>query len=111
MKRLSRNEIRAVRAIFSQQHPTRSSIARRTRLSLVKISSVLKELEKKHYIEKAGKTKTTGGRPAYVFQLRPDIGVSLGIGMAPDYFTVVGIDCSKNVQIDERYPLSLPADP
>jgi transcriptional regulator of PTS gene len=111
MKRLSRNEIRAVRAIFSQQHPTRSSIAGRTRLSLVKISSVLKELEKKHYIEKAGKTKTTGGRPAYVFQLRPDIGVSLGIGMAPDYFTVVGIDCSKNVQIDERYPLSLPADP
>jgi transcriptional regulator of PTS gene len=111
MKRLSRNEIRAVRAIFSQQHPTRSSIARRTRLSLVKISSVLKELEKKHYIEKAGKTKTTGGRPAYVFQLRPDIGVSLGIGMAPDYFTVVGIDCSKNVQIDELYPLSLPADP
>lgn len=111
MKRLSRNEIRAVRAVFSQQHPTRSSIARQTRLSLVKISSVLKELEKKHYIEKAGKTKTTGGRPAYIFQLKPDIGISLGISIAPDYFTVVGIDCSKNVQIDERYPISLPADP
>ena len=111
MKRLSRNEIRAVRAVFSQQHPTRSSIARQTRLSLVKISSVLKELEKKHYIEKVGKTKTTGGRPAYIFQLKPDIGISLGISIAPDYFTVVGIDCSKNVQIDERYPISLLSDP
>lgn len=110
MKRLSRNEIRAVRAVFSQQHPTRSSIARQTRLSLVKISSVLKELEKKHYIEKAGKTKTTGGRPAYIFQLRADIGISLGISMAPDYFTVVGIDCSKNVRIDERYPIRLLSD-
>lgn len=111
MKRLSRNEIRVIRVIFSQHHATRSSITRQTRLSLVKISSVLKELEKKKYIEKVGKIKTTGGRPAYVFQLKSDLGMSLGISIAPDSFTVVGIDCSKHSQIDERHPLALPADP
>jgi len=111
MKKLSRNEIRVIRSIFSQYHPTRSSIARQTRLSLVKISSVLKELEKKKYIEKLGKTKTTGGRPAYVFQLKSDLGMSLGISIAPDSFSVVGIDYSKRLQIDERHPLTLPADP
>jgi predicted NBD/HSP70 family sugar kinase len=111
MERLSGDEIKVIQAIFSQLHPTRSSIAHRTRLSLVKISSVLRDLEKKRYIEKIGKTKTTGGRPARIFQLRPDHGVSLGISIAPDSFAVVGIDGSKSVWIDRRYPLNLPADP
>lgn len=111
MKRLSRDEIRAARAIFSLQHPTRSSIARQTRLSLVKISSILGELEKKEYIEKVGKTKTTGGRPAYIFQLKPTIGVSIGVSIAPDCFEIVGIDGSKSVGIEERHPIALPADP
>ena len=111
MERLSRDEIRTVRAIFSQQHPTRSSIARQTRLSLVKISSILGELEKKEYIEKVGKTKTTGGRPAFIFQLTPSIGVSLGVSIAPDCFEIVGIDGSKSVRTEERHPLALPADP
>ena len=111
MTRLSRNEIRAIRAIFSQSHPTRSSVARRTRLSLVKISSVLKELEKKRYIERAGKTRTTGGRPANIYRLRPDRGLSLGISIAPDSFSVVGVDCAKSVRIEQRHPLSLPPDP
>lgn len=111
MKRLSRIEIKAVRAIFSLQHPTRSSIARQTRLSLVKISSILGELEKKEYIEKVGKTKTTGGRPAYIFQLKPTIGVSIGVSIAPDCFEIAGIDGSKSVGIEERHPLALPADP
>jgi len=111
MKRLSRDEIRAARAIFSLQHPTRSSIARQTRLSLVKISSILGELEKKEYIEKVGKTKTTGGRPAYIFQLKPTIGVSIGVSIAPDCFEIVGIDGSKSVGIEEKHPLALPADP
>jgi predicted NBD/HSP70 family sugar kinase len=111
MKRLSRDEIRAARAIFSLQHPTRSSIARQTRLSLVKISSILGELEKKDFIEKVGKTKTTGGRPAYIFQLKPTIGVSIGVSIAPDCFEILGIDGSKSVGIEERHPLALPADP
>jgi predicted NBD/HSP70 family sugar kinase len=111
MKRLSRDEIGAARAIFSLQHPTRSSIARQTRLSLVKISSILGELEKKEYIEKVGKTKTTGGRPAYIFQLKPTIGVSIGVSIAPDCFEILGIDGSKSVGIEERHPLALPADP
>jgi predicted NBD/HSP70 family sugar kinase len=111
MKRLSRDEIGAARAIFSLQHPTRSSIARQTRLSLVKISSILGELEKKEYIEKVGKTKTTGGRPAYIFQLKPAIGVSIGVSIAPDCFEILGIDGSKSVGIEERHPLALPADP
>ncbi len=111
MKQLSRDEIRAARAIFSLQHPTRSSIARQTRLSLVKISSILGELEKKEYIEKVGKTKTTGGRPAYIFQLKPTIGVSIGVSIAPDCFEILGIDGSKSVGIEERHPLALPADP
>jgi predicted NBD/HSP70 family sugar kinase len=80
-------------------------------LSLVKISSVLKELERKNYIEKVGKRKTTGGRPAYIFQLKPDNGLALGINIGRATFTVVGIDCSKNVRIDQRHPLTLPADP
>lgn len=111
MKRLSRDEIRAARAIFSLQHPTRSSIARQTRSSLVKISSILGELEKKEYIEKVGKTKTTGGRPAYIFQLKPTIGVSIGVSIAPDCFEILGIDGSKSAGIEERHPLALPADP
>ena len=111
MKRLGRAERRAVRAIFSLQQPTRASIARRTRLSLVKISSILGELEKKEYIEKVGKTKTTGGRPAYIFQLKPTIGVSIGVSIAPDCFEISGIDGSKSLGIQERHPLSLPADP
>jgi predicted NBD/HSP70 family sugar kinase len=110
MKRLSRTEIRAVRAIFSQHHPTRSSIAHHTRLSLVKISSILQELEKKRILEKGGKTKTTGGRPAYIFQLKPDVGVSIGICINPDSFQIVGIDGSKSLCLDQHYPLKLPED-
>ncbi|UCF98350.1 MAG: ROK family protein [Spirochaetaceae bacterium] len=110
MKRLSRNEIRAVRAIFSTEHATRSSIARHTRLSLVKVSSILRDLEKKKYIERAGKTKTTGGRPAYIFQLKPSIGVSIGLSITPESFEIVGIDGSKSISIDEKQPLNLPAD-
>jgi len=111
MKQLSRDKMRAVRAIFSQQSPTRSSIARKTRLSLVKISSILKELEIKEYIEKVGKTKTTGGRPAYIYQLKPTVGVSIGVSLAPDCFHIVGIDGSKSVEIDETHNLALPTDP
>lgn len=111
MKKLNRNEIKVMRAIFSQRHPTRASIARQARLSLVKISSILAGLEKKEYIEKVGKTKTTGGRPAYIFQLKPVVGVSLGVSIAPDRFHLVSIDGTKRVQIDETHPLVLPADP
>ena len=111
MKRLSRNELRTVRTIFAQQHPTRSSIARRTRLSLVKISSILKDLEKKGYIQKVGKKKTTGGRPAYLFQLKPGIGVSIGVSIAPNSFEVVASDAAKGAVVEERHPLALPEDP
>jgi predicted NBD/HSP70 family sugar kinase len=110
MKRLNRSEIRALRAIFSQYRPTRSSIARQTRLSLVKVSSILQELEKRDYIEKTGKTKATGGRPASLFQLKAAVGISLGVSIAPESFQIVGIDGSKSRRIEERHPLVLPAD-
>jgi glucokinase len=35
--------------------------------------------------------------------------LSLGISIARDSFSVVGVDCSKSVRVDERHPLALPA--
>jgi predicted NBD/HSP70 family sugar kinase len=109
MKRFNENEIKTIKAIFSQANPTRTSIAHTTGLSLVKISSMLADLEKRQYIEKVGKTKTTGGRPAFVYQLKPTIGLSIGVCLAGDSFHLVGID-GTSVVINEIHPLALLGD-
>ncbi len=110
MRSFSKSEIRIIKSIFSLENPTRTAIARETRLSLVKISSILNILENKRCIRKAGKTKTKGGRPSYIFQLQPEIGCSIGVLLELESFRIVVIDFSKTLIYDEVFALKLSSD-
>lgn len=104
-------EARALRAILHREAPTRRSIARDARLSLVKVSSILGALEGRGVIRKEGKTRTSGGRPSHLYSLEPDLGYALGINVRLDQIRVAAMDCGKRLLFTRSYPLSLAPDP
>ncbi|MBN1838065.1 MAG: ROK family protein [Spirochaetales bacterium] len=108
---LSKSEAKAVRAIVYQGNPTRRSIARDTHLSLVKVSSVLAQLEERAVVLKEGKTRTSGGRPSHVYALRSEMGYALGLNVGLDEIRIVAMDCAKGLVLRSSSPLSLSPDP
>jgi len=108
---MARSEARALRAIFFQEDPTRRSIAEDTRLSLVKVSAVLNDLEGRGIVLKEGKTRTSGGRPSHIYALRSDLGYTLGLNIRLDQVRVVAMDCAKGLLFRSSSPLSLSPDP
>ncbi|MBN1837477.1 MAG: ROK family protein [Spirochaetales bacterium] len=108
---LGKTGAKAVRAIFCRERPTRRSIAQETHLSLVKVSSVLGELEARQIILKDGKTQSSGGRPSHVYALRGELGYTLGLNLRLDEIRVVAMDCAKGLLLRSSSPLSLPQDP
>ena len=111
MQRLQKSELRVLRAIFSAGTATRSALARRSRLSLVKVSSILGKLETESYILKDGKTRAGSGRPSYLFRIRPELACALGVSVGLDHFRVVGMDGAKRAFFHREYPLQLSAEP
>jgi predicted NBD/HSP70 family sugar kinase len=111
MKTFKKNELRVIRSILSLKNATRTLIANKTRLSLVKISSILNNLESNHYIMKKGKTKSKSGRPSFIYQVRPELGYSIGVSIKPDSLRIVAINCSKELILDKNLELKLFSDP
>jgi predicted NBD/HSP70 family sugar kinase len=110
MKQLAKNDLRVVRAVFAKDRSTRTSIARATRLSLVKVSAILGTLEKAGHVRRAGKTKSSGGRPSHIYQLGPTLGSALGVSLAPDAIRVLAVNSAKELLWERAFPLELPAD-
>jgi len=112
MQRLKKNEMRVLHAIFIGENPTRARIARRTRLSLVKVSSILKTLSRQGYIEQAGKARNRNGRPSVLYQVRPELACALGVSLAQgDRFQIVALNGARRVILRRDCPLELPEDP
>jgi predicted NBD/HSP70 family sugar kinase len=111
MKRLQKSELKVLRAVFSAGKATRSALARRSRLSLVKVSSILTKLETEGYLLKDGKTRSAGGRPSFLYRLRPELTCAVGVSVGLDHFRVVGMDGTKGVILRREYPLQLAAEP
>lgn len=111
MKRIKESELRVIRAIFSQKNATRIAIAQESRLSLVKVSSILNILEQEGYISKKGKIKSKSGRPSYIYKLRSELGCSIGISVKPDYIRFLAIDFAKELIKERRIKLKLETDP
>jgi predicted NBD/HSP70 family sugar kinase len=108
---LEKSEVGALRAIFLQENPTRKTIARDTRLSLVKVSSILSDLEGRGLIAKEGKTRTSGGRPSHIYRLGSDIGYTLGLNVRPDEIRIVAMDGAKKLLFQRALPLTLSPAP
>jgi predicted NBD/HSP70 family sugar kinase len=111
MQRLQKSELKVLRAVFSAGKATRSALARRSRLSLVKVSSILGKLETEGYLLRDGKTRSAGGRPSYLFRLRPELACAVGVSVGLDHFRVVGMDGAKRAFLRREYPLQLSAEP
>jgi predicted NBD/HSP70 family sugar kinase len=111
MQRLQKSELKVLRAVFSAGKATRSALARRSRLSLVKVSSILGKLESEGFLLKDGKTRSASGRPSYLFRLRPELACALGVSVGLDHFRVVGMDGAKRAFLRREYPLQLAAEP
>src|SRR4030042_703265 len=95
MRRVKKSELKVLRAVFSAGKVTRSALARRSRLSLVKVSSILNKLEAEGFLLKDGKTRAASGRPSYLYRLRPELACALGVSVGLDHFRVVGMDGAK----------------
>jgi predicted NBD/HSP70 family sugar kinase len=112
MQRLQKREIRVLQAIFAGRYATRTRIARHTRLSLVKVSSILSRLRQEGYIEQAGRMRSRTGRPSVLYRLRPELGCVVGVSFGlVDRFQIVAMDAAKRIILRRECPLELPADP
>lgn len=112
MQALNTREMRVLHAIFSSESPTRTRIARRTRLSLVKVSSILKTLGHQGYIEQAGKARKGNGRPSVLYRVRPELACTLGVSLAQaDRLQIVALDGAKRVILRRERPLELLEEP
>ncbi|MEW5817041.1 MAG: ROK family protein [Spirochaetota bacterium] len=107
---LSKSEVQILKAIHSIENPTRFSICQAAQLSLIKVSSILNDLENRRFIGKKGKTKTKSGRPSIVYQLNPDFCYSMGVVLELESFRIVGVDGAKNLMFDQTFKIELPAD-
>ncbi len=110
MQSLRKNEIKVLHSIFSLGRSTRRSIARRTRLSLVKVSSILNPLVKAGLIQKANSSKARSGRPSHLFRLKPKLGYALGVAVGLESFNIIAMDAAKDIALRQELPLRLSAD-
>lgn len=111
MQDLKKNDLQVLQTIFSHGNATRLHIAKETGFSLALISSILSNLSGNRYIIKKGKTQSASGRPSIIYQIRPDLGHSLGISVKPSSIRIVTIDFSKKVIFEKNYQLRLSPDP
>jgi predicted NBD/HSP70 family sugar kinase len=108
MRKPAQEELKLLRALFVGGQTTRAILAQGTRLSPPRVSSVLERLEKRGYVQKAGKATNQRGRPSYLFQIRPDMGYSLGLAVGADHFRVVVMNGAKEITVRREFPLVLP---
>lgn len=111
MKKLTKDNLRLIHTIYMERTPTRISIANKMGMSLLKIASLLSELEEKGYIEKKGKLQSGSGRPSHIYTLVPDRNYSIGISINIDHYRIIVLDFGKNIISNRVYDLKAPKDP
>lgn len=108
---LTRAELQLLYSTFSLSEPTRASLAGETRTSIVKATDLINAMEGRGFIRKAGKTRSTGGRPAFIYRLRPEVGFAAGMSVWHDRLQAVLINATCEILFEQSYPLDLPPDP
>jgi predicted NBD/HSP70 family sugar kinase len=111
MQRLNQLELKVLHVIFARGQSTRAAISLRTRLSPAKVSSILDQLEKTGYVQRAGKATTPRGRPSHLFRVRPDMGYTVGAAVGLDRFRVVAMDGAKEIRVRREVPFPPSGDP
>jgi predicted NBD/HSP70 family sugar kinase len=104
VKKLTKDELKTIRAIYNLPEATRNGIADSIGLSILKTSTLLNELEKREAIRKTGKTKSLSGRPSYIYDLLPKSSCSIGLTFKLDHFHAVIVDAEKQIVKDKTYP-------
>lgn len=100
-KNLIKDEIKIIRSIFNLPVVTRNAIAEYVKLSILKTSTLLNELEKKGKILKSGKTKSQSGRPSYLYDITSSSYYSIGLTFKLDHFHAVVVDAQKQI-VEEK---------
>ena len=104
IKKLPKDELKTIRSIYNLPEATRNGIADSIGLSILKTSTLLNDLERKEVIQKTGKTKSSSGRPSYIYDLFPASSFSVGITFKLDHFHAVIVDAQKRIIQDKTYP-------
>lgn len=110
MQNLTRDELKIIHSIFSRTKATRATIADALDMSLLKISSLLSDLENKGFIQKQGKQQIKTGRPSHLYTLVPDRFYTLGVSVDIGFYRILGLDCGKNILFDRTFKLDHPQD-
>jgi len=105
---LTKDELSIVRIIFMHDEATRSDIASRIGTSLIKVSSLLDDLEEKGIIYKEEK-KTKRGRPSYLFKIVRNRFYSIGIAFDIENFKLALTDTTKEILYTEEIPFIQPS--
>jgi predicted NBD/HSP70 family sugar kinase len=108
MPQPAQEELKVMRSLFIGGRTTRAVLAKGTRLSPPRVSSILERLEKRGYVQRAGKATNQRGRPSYLFQIHPEMGYTLGVAVGVDHFRVVVMNGAKEIMAKREFPLTLP---
>ncbi|HUX22264.1 MAG TPA: ROK family protein, partial [Spirochaetia bacterium] len=86
------------------------AIARKARRSIVKVIELVTTLKSRDAIRVVGKTKTSGGRPSFVYQVNPDLVYTVGVSVWTDKLIASVVNATLDVVYEETIPFELPAD-
>ena len=102
---LTKDELSIIRIIFMTGQCTRSEIASRLEMSLIKVSSILESLEKNRFITKEER-KIRRGRPSFLYKIISNRFYSIGISFFIDKFRLCVTNTDKEVIFNEEFPVS-----
>jgi len=103
-------ELQTLYTVFVSSGATRTSISNEAHYSIVKTTNTVNALERKGLILNAGKTRTNGGRPSYVYRTSPDMGYSVGMSVWHDRVHIVLVNGTGEVELEQSRSYTLPVD-
>ena len=97
MTNLNNSELEILKSIQILNSPTRHIISKNAGMSVQKVSQVLKVLENKKIIRKAGKAFSSSGRPSYIYEMDPRQMYTIGAAISNRGATLVVTDATKEI--------------
>ncbi|WP_422479075.1 ROK family protein [Pleomorphochaeta sp. DL1XJH-081] len=97
MTNLNSSELEILKSIQMLDSPTRHLISKNAGMSVQKVSQVLKTLESKRIIRKAGKAFSSSGRPSYIYEMDPKQMYTIGAAISNHGISLVVTDATKEI--------------
>jgi N-acetylglucosamine repressor len=104
-------DFRVLQATYFMSTPTRAEIEQYTDRTRLAVQDSLKRLLEKGLMEKSGKTKSSGGRPAVMYRLGDSVGYSVGVTLDTAGLHLVALDAQHRVLLESHQALQLSQDP